>query len=138
MKRILRNWSESQSTWNIYSTGNNWTTAGGTSDGNDRSSTTTATKQIFNSDNGNYVQFTSAQLAADVQDMINTPANNFGWHIERTDGSNDATYMGYTSSEGTDGQRPYLSVTYTAGGGGGWGGLLARNANKLVIPLADS
>ena len=37
--RVLRaDWSEAQSTWNIYKTGNNWTTAGCGSDGNDYTS----------------------------------------------------------------------------------------------------
>ena len=34
--RSLRAWSESQATWNVYTTGNSWSTAGGRSSGNDR------------------------------------------------------------------------------------------------------
>jgi hypothetical protein len=36
--RVLRTWVEAQVTWNIWSTGNNWTTAGCASDGNDYTS----------------------------------------------------------------------------------------------------
>jgi len=41
--KLLRNWVENQATWNVYSTGNSWTTAGGTSDGNDKEAITQAT-----------------------------------------------------------------------------------------------
>ena len=38
-RRILRAYSPTQATWNQYSSGNNWTTAGAKSDGNDRAAT---------------------------------------------------------------------------------------------------
>jgi hypothetical protein len=42
--RLLRaDWNETQSTWNIFKTNNNWTTAGALSDGNDFTSTDAAT-----------------------------------------------------------------------------------------------
>jgi hypothetical protein len=37
--RVLRTWVEAQATWTIWSTGNNWTTAGCSSDGNDYTTT---------------------------------------------------------------------------------------------------
>ena len=40
--QLLRNWVEAQATWNIYSTGNSWTTGGALSDGNDRAASATA------------------------------------------------------------------------------------------------
>jgi hypothetical protein len=116
-RALLRNWSESVATWNVYSTGNSWATAGGLSDGTDRSSNVSAT--IISGDTGEYKTFSSAQLAADVEGCINGDASNYGWHFERTDGSNDSTYSEFSSSNNDDGQRPYLSVTYTESGGTG-------------------
>ena len=66
-KRLLRNWSETTSTWNNYSTGNAWTTAGARSDGNDRSATVTATLTM--SAALAYKTISSAQLATDVQNF---------------------------------------------------------------------
>jgi hypothetical protein len=45
--RLLRtDWHETQSTWNIYKTSNNWTTAGAGSDGNDYTTTNMASAVI--------------------------------------------------------------------------------------------
>jgi hypothetical protein len=50
---LLRNWVETQATWNVYSTGNNWTTAGGLSDGNDKEATAVAVENLLSTeDNG--------------------------------------------------------------------------------------
>ena len=43
LRRVLVDWVEAEATHNIYSTGNNWTTAGCKSDGNDSSATISAT-----------------------------------------------------------------------------------------------
>ena len=119
MHRCLRNWVENQATWNNYSTGNAWTTAGGRSDGNDRSATVSATLSTGTA-NG-YQTISSAGLAADVEDFIDGTYSNYGWQMERNDGEGNSLYARFTDSEGTDGQRPYLSVTYAAAGGGATG-----------------
>lgn len=116
VKRVLRNWVEAQATWNIWSTGNSWTTAGCLSDGNDRDSNASTTLSIGTT--YQYYTFSDdAQIQADVEDFADGTLSNYGWHIERTDGTpDDTTYRQFSSSEDTDGQRPYLSVTYTTGG----------------------
>jgi hypothetical protein len=114
LKRLLRNWVEAQATWNIYSTGNNWTTGGGESDGNDRSGTSSGS--FSSSSVAGYKTITSTgQLMDDVQDFIDGTLTNYGHHVEVLDASN--YWAQYRASEGTDGQRPYLSVTHAAAGG---------------------
>jgi hypothetical protein len=111
MRKLLRIWVELQATWNIYSTGNSWTTAGGISDGNDRSATITASTAISGT---GWKTWSDDQLITDIQAMIDGGANN-GWHFQNSSDPN--VYPAFVSSDGTDGSRPYLSVTYTAAGG---------------------
>lgn len=113
-RRLLRNWVESQATWNIYNTGNNWSTAGATSDGNDRSSDVSATLTNASS-TGTYRN--SGDLSADVESFINGDLINNGWHGERTGGQDDEFVVRFRSSNISDGQRPYLTVIYTESGG---------------------
>lgn len=116
-QRLLRNWLESQATWNVWTTGNNWTTAGALSDGNDRSATVAATGSVGGS--SIYYSFTGANLITEVQNWLDGVNSNYGVVLERTDGANDSKFKRFTSSDGANGSRPYLEVTYTAGGGGG-------------------
>lgn len=114
-RRLLRNWVRAEATWNIYSTGNNWTTAGGTSNGNDRSSTTTGTSEAVGVSGSYYdVIQDAAQLRADIEDMVDNASTNYGWHFERTDGADDTTFKVMGGTAATDGQRIYLEVDYTA------------------------
>lgn len=107
VRRLLRDWVVGESTYNIYSTGNNWTTAGALSDGNDRVGTATATTAAL----PGIGAWTAFEVAADVQAFIDgTP--NYGWHLERTDAGEDAKYWVGHSSNSTDNSRPELVVTY--------------------------
>lgn len=128
IRLLLRNWIEgTQSSndrsndspysccYNEYGGGNSWTSAGALSNGNDRSSTSSGDFAVTG-DYG-YQSFSSAQFATDVENIINESISNHGWHQERTDAQNDERYKKFVSSEGTDGQRPYLTVTYTESGG---------------------
>lgn len=125
LRRLLRDWvvgtqngadrdndTPDSSCWNEYGSHNVWTTAGALSNGNDRSSTTTYTATLTT--NTGWHELTSAQLIADVQNMVSTPANNFGWHIDGTDGAHSGNAIRFsTSQDGTATLRPYLVVTYT-------------------------
>jgi hypothetical protein len=111
-RALLRNWVEAQATWNNYSTGNAWGTAGGLSDAVDRTTSASGSVLVSNTING-YYSISSAQLAADVQAFINGTQSNYGWHIERQGTGNDTNFAIFRTSEGTDGQRPYLEITYT-------------------------
>lgn len=116
LRRLLRNWVEGQLTWNIYATASNWTTAGALSDGNDRVGTASgqiasiaATTQYYT------VVQTSGGLVDDVQGWINGTFANYGWHLSRNGTGNDNTSKTFTSDDGTNGQRPYLTVVYDVG-----------------------
>ena|SRR6185369_17124644 len=108
-RRLLRNWSETQATWNVYTTGNSWTTAGALSDSNDRNSTSTV-GSAWDLTDGVYKTLTG--LASEVQDWINGVNSNFGWVLERNDAGDDTTFKTFAAHTGTDGQRPYLTIVY--------------------------
>jgi hypothetical protein len=114
IRRLLRNWVEAEATWNICSTGNNWGTAGGINDTSDRVSAASGTGSFATT--GAYISITGAGLITDVQDIINGSVSNFGWHLDRQGGGEDGEFRIFTSSEGADGQRPVLDVTYEAAG----------------------
>lgn len=122
LRRLLRDWVEAQATWNIYATASNWTTAGALSDGNDRVATASgqvasvgATLQYYT------VVQTSGGLVDDVQGWINGTFSNYGWHLSRNGTGEDGAYKTFTSDDGTNGNRPYLTVVYTEGVGPGAG-----------------
>jgi hypothetical protein len=109
--RLLKNWVELEATWNIYSTGNSWDTAGALAS-TDRSSTLSASASVDGTLDV-YKNFTGAQLTTDVQNKVSGVNSNFGWHGERTDGGANSQFKKFRASDGADGERPKLSVTYT-------------------------
>lgn len=111
--RMLRNWVEAQTTYNVYSTGNNWSSAGALGSGTDRASSSSATL-AHNAATG-YTEYSNAALVTDVQNWVNGANPNYGWQLR-----DSASYMFFASSEGTNGQRPELVVTYTEAGGGSY------------------
>jgi hypothetical protein len=114
-RRLLRNWTGNQATWNSYVTGSAWTTAGAGSDGNDRAAGISASTTIGTIANVWYT-WTAAQLITDVQDMV-TNGSNYGWLLSYDGAAGADRYRYFGSSEYTDGRRPYLSVTYSATAG---------------------
>jgi hypothetical protein len=113
-RRLLVDVVINQVTWNIFSTGNNWTTAGGLSDGNDRVSAAEGTDTFT----GGVQQYEGMSgLETVVEDWIDGTYSNYGFHIQSTATGSGDPFRHAVSSEGTDGQRPYLSVTYTVSSG---------------------
>jgi hypothetical protein len=129
LKRLLRAWGQGvhngedatagECSWNCYAYPSIWTSGGAGSDDNDRSSTMTATYTAAFDNTPRWCDFTSAQLAADVQNMKNAIVGNDGWLMYRSDGVGGEYWTRFASSEHADGQRPYLTFTYTAGAAGG-------------------
>jgi len=114
-KRLLQAWTEGGANWNTYDGTNSWPGSGGAStDGVDKSATSSG--DIVTTSTPGYFSNTSAQLLTDVQNFYSGTWTNDGWHGERSVGQNDAIYTQFTSSEGANGQRPYLEVDYTVGG----------------------
>ena len=117
-RRLLRDWVESQATWNDYATGSAWSTAGGTSDGNDRVSSLSMHKLENDMPTSQYRVFGGARLAQDVEDFAAGTNSNYGWHFQNLNAYDSSiNYFvedNYTSSDGSDGQRPYLRVEYSS------------------------
>lgn len=111
LRRVLRNWSESQATWNVYTTGNSWTTAGCLSNANDRIGTASTSITGLDSGTGQYYGITG--LAADVQAFVDGTASNYGWVLECT---TSGVWKNFISNSGADGNRPYLQVVYAPAG----------------------
>ncbi|MBK7366189.1 MAG: DNRLRE domain-containing protein [Nitrosomonas sp.] len=104
--RLKRAWVESQATWNIYSTGNNWAAAGG-----------------FHADDCEQTEiggraFTATETQNQFKDFILTPITKAaldlgnGWMIKADTEDNDA-YLFASSSDATAANRPKLVITYT-------------------------
>jgi hypothetical protein len=110
--RCLKAWTEGGATWNKYDGSADWTTAGGY-DTSDASATLSASASNGAPDAN--IDLTGANLIADVQAWASGTTNN-GWLLKRTAESSDSLYVGFYTSEGTDGSRPKLTVDYTAGG----------------------
>lgn len=121
--RMLKSWSEGaggtnvDATWNQKETGVNWQTPGAIG-ALDRSATLSMSGSIGTA-LGAYVEFVGgAQLFDDIEKIAAGTNPNYGWHIERTDAANDTHWRQFSSKEtGLDGERPYLSVTYTVNAG---------------------
>lgn len=101
ISRILQNELPSQSTWNSFSTGNNWATAGALSSGVDY---TTTNQVTVGNNNGGWV---SADVTSLVNDMLAN--NNYGF-IVRSVNTNDGDQI-VGLSNGTN--VPILYVTYS-------------------------
>jgi hypothetical protein len=83
----------------------NWTAAGG-----DYTAAASATTSVGAANI--YYTWSSAQLAADVQSWVATPASNFGW-VVIGDEVTPKTVKRYSSRENTDpAQQPQLTITY--------------------------
>lgn len=80
-----------------------WTNAGGDFSATISASTSVASVGLYT--------WSSAQLTADVQDMLDQPAANHGWLV-RGDESVLGTAKRFVSREGASGQRPVLRVRY--------------------------
>ena len=112
-RRVLLSWNESQTTWNVYTTGNNWGTAGCLSDGADR--VASASSSVTGNNASDNVWKTFSGMAADVSGMYSGSYGNYGWHLERTDAADDTCFWLWSSDDGTDGVRPYLDMDITTG-----------------------
>jgi len=108
MYRLLQNQVQTQLTWNIYSTGNNWSTAGGLS-ATDADLTVLASQGLANGTANTYIEFSGANLDQYVEDVINGVNPNYGILMARnSDTAYDLAYVIWNSDTATDGQRPEL------------------------------
>lgn len=94
------------------------------SNGGDYSGTASATTSVGNP--GSY-SWSSAQLVADVQDMLNNPGNNFGWILIGNEINSQTAKKFDTKENSNPSNRPELEVTYT----------LPPTAQNLIINEID-
>lgn len=112
--RSLRAWLELESTWNVYTTGNNWTSAGADSDGNDTDlSTVWATTNFTATESAGTEKVFTLSLTELLKFIDGTYTNN-GWLIKADTETNDA-YTLESSSSATATLRPKLVIQYSAG-----------------------
>ena len=111
--RVKRAWVEAQATWNIYSTGNNWGTAGCADTTNDREATDIGTWTHPASPTlGTSVDITLT--ASSVQEMISGGSfTNNGFLLQvATEVDDQISYDSTNSADTTE--RPKLVIIYTA------------------------
>lgn len=111
--RVLRAWVEAQATWNVYSTGNSWATAGCGNTTTDRDSTDIGdgpTQSATPAENGEVV---FVLTAARVQEMIDGTMTNNGFLFQVA--TENADQVDYKTREHADGatKAPKLVITYT-------------------------
>lgn len=95
-----------QATWNNrFGSGTPWTMAGG-----DFSGTVSASRAIAGF--GNYTFSSTANLVADVQSWLDSPASNFGWLLV-SQAENSATSIRRFGSRDDVTNRPVLTIQYT-------------------------
>lgn len=96
----------SDATWiHRFFPSTNWTTPGG-----DFASTASASTPVGG--NGTYT-WTSAQLAADVQNWVNNVNANFGWVVIGNESANGTAKAFFSGEAAMAANRPKLQVTYT-------------------------
>lgn len=112
--RVLRDWVESQATWNLWKTGSSWTTDGCGSDGNDADLTTAWATTSFGDSIPNYTAMDfvfSATGITELQKIIAGAYTNYGWLIKADTESADL-YGLFSSSWINESQRPKLTIEY--------------------------
>lgn len=106
----LRAWVEAEATWNIWSTGNNWTTAGAGSGGDDYNVTAmgsfTATNEAATG-----TQYTVTLTSSVVQGWIDGSLTNNGMVFRTANELNDRYTFG-SSDNSTASRRPKLVVDF--------------------------
>jgi hypothetical protein len=107
--KCLRNWVEGQATYNVWSTGNNWSTAGAGNDGADYVSTVLASCVI--SGTGEFELPFTATGCQLIQDWANGTLPNYGFVLRHTSETTSANRY-YPSDYATAGSRPELVVNY--------------------------
>jgi len=106
---LKRNWSQSQSNWNSYKTGNNWETSGakGTSD---RGTTVVGTVTALST--GQCTITLNAAGIALVQSWVDDPSTNNGLIIADPTVSDGLVFDSRETA--TASNRPKLTITYAA------------------------
>lgn len=118
LRRVLRNWVEGQATYNIFSTGNNWGTAG-CGNATDRVAAACATLTLDGTAAAGFVGWSGADLVAVCQGWLDGTFPNYGLLVSAPTaellGTTDYAYNAFYSSDYTTdaAKRPKLVLEYT-------------------------
>lgn len=110
--RVKRAWVEGQATWNIYSTGNNWGTAGCANTTTDREATDIGNVSVLS----NLAVNAEVQISltpSKVQEWISGALNNYGMLLKVDTETAQDQYIYYAHEHATAGTKPKLVITYT-------------------------
>jgi len=112
--RSKRDWVDTQATWNIYKTSNNWATGGARST-TDKEADTIGTYALSASE---AIGWKEISLDTDsIQEMIDGVFSNNGFVLDFTDYAARASlYIFYSSKDATPANRPYFVIEYVLGG----------------------
>jgi len=120
LRRVLRDWVEAQATWNIYSTGNAWGTAGANND-TDRVAAACASLTLDATAANGFVSWSSAGLVAVCQGWVDGTFPNYGLHVsapalDAMGITPTANNVFHSSDYTTDAaKRPKLTLEYYTG-----------------------
>lgn len=117
--RCLRPWVEAQATWTNYATGNAWDAAGCNGSTTDYDPTLLVTYTAADNSNGVWYGLTSPELITVCQAWVSGSYANNGVVMYLPGPTGAALCAFSTAQSGSDGQRPYLEVTYTLGSNAG-------------------
>lgn len=108
--RLLKNWTESNVTWNKYDGTNNWTTAGGFNAA-DCETANIGSVSLSATESAGWKTITLT--AAEVKEWIDGTLDNYGMLL-KTDAEANDRYLFHSSNYSSDPTlRPYLTITYT-------------------------
>lgn len=113
--RVLRAWVDTEATWNNYSTGNAWATAGCGNTTTDRESSDIGTVSMPGTEVGQYYEITLTASA--VNEMFNGTIANNGFLL-KMDTETDDMHRFYTVNNGS--LQPELVVDYDPPVAGGF------------------
>ncbi len=117
---LSRAFNETQATWNEASTGTNWGAGGALNTTTDHNPTLLGSINVTTA--GSYYEISGAGLDAYIQAVLGGAPDYglilmFAGTVANATSPNDS--VGFTSSEGTDGQRPEITFDWAAASAGG-------------------
>ena len=112
--RLLKNWVENQVTYNIYSTGNSWDTAGALGAG-DRDATAMGVSGTVSATASLNTEIQIVLTAAEMQKMYDGTYINYGWLIKSTSETESDSWRVHSREATTSGYWPKLVVVSHVG-----------------------
>ena len=114
--RIFRDWNESQVTWNSWKTGSTWSGAGCSSADDSGVDDGIYDRKATAEDSDSTITIGSYSLILDITDLANKwlsgEAKEYGVLLQSNNESQN-NYATSDDSEGVDGVKPYLEITYS-------------------------